>query len=135
MADLAITAANVKNVDADLHTGTAGETIIAGQGVYKKSADSKLYKAQCDGTAEEADAVGIAMHGSLADQPLTYAKGGTINIGATTAKGSVYAVSAAAGGVAPTADLASGNRVTHLGFAKDNVGAFVVKVTNSGVTL
>jgi hypothetical protein len=116
-ADITVTAASVaKGSTATVIVGTAGETITAGQCVYQKSSDSKLYKAKAAGTAEEVLFAGIALHGSLAGQPLAYEAAGTITIGGTVAVGTVYAVSATYGGVAPIADLASTNRVTVIGY-------------------
>lgn len=134
MADLTITAADVVNTSGAIQSGTAGETITAGMAVYVKAADSRLWKAQCDGTAAEATAVGIALHAALAGQPLAYAgNGSVIDIGATTSK-TIYVVSATAGGVAPVADLVTGNYISRLGHATATDGSFVVSITNTGVT-
>lgn len=135
MADITITAANVLKTAASVQVGTAGATITAGQCVYLDSTDSKLKLAQCDGTAAEAAAVGIALHGALANQPLAYATNSTINIGGTTSKATTYCVSAAAGGVAPQADLVSGNRISVLGYATATDGSFVVSLQNRGITV
>ena len=54
MADLTITAANVApGAGAVKDTGTAGEALTAGQLVYKKSADGKWYKADCNSATAE----------------------------------------------------------------------------------
>src|SRR5690349_9047368 len=135
MADLTVTAANVVNVSASTAEGIAGEAITAGQAVYVKASDGKLYKAQCDGTAAEADAKGIALNGAAAGQPVEYAATGKINIGAVTSKATTYMLSAAAGGVAPQADLVSGNNIVRLGYATDAVGGFVVDIKNVGATV
>jgi hypothetical protein len=136
MADLTITAANVvAGAGATRNTGTAGETITAGQVVYLKAADAKLWLAQADGTAAEAEAVGIALHGALANQPLNYLASGALTIGATTAVGAVYVVSATAGGVAPYADLVATNRVTLLGYGTGTGGAVTVMLKATGAVL
>jgi hypothetical protein len=118
MADLTITAANVKKTDSTLITeGIAGATITAGQPVYKDStASNKLKPADADVLASAA-AVGIALHGASADQPLKYATGGNLTLGAVMTAGAVYVVSTTAGGIAPVADLGSGDFVTLLGIA------------------
>ena len=118
MADLTITAANVKKTDSTLITeGIAGATITAGQPVYKDStASNKLKPADADVLASAA-AVGIALHGASADQPLKYATGGNLTLGAVMTAGAVYVVSTTAGGIAPVADLGSGDYVTLLGIA------------------
>lgn len=132
MADITITAANVVFTSGQKANGTAGGTITAGQAIYKDAADSKLKAAQANGAAGIVDAVGIALHASLNNQPLAYAAdGAVINIGGTTSKATTYCVSAAAaGGVAPQADLTSGHRIVQLGYATDAVGAFVVQIRN-----
>ena len=136
MADLTITAANVALTPGTTITGTAGATVTAGQAVYLDSVTSTLKLAQCDGTAAEADAVGIALHASLSGQPLTHAPTGClINIGATTVKTTAYMVSAAVGGVAPQADLVSTNRIVYLGFATNTTGAFVVSIKNANAVV
>lgn len=136
MADLTVTAASVLLTSGNLLTGTAGATITAGQVVYLDSATSTLKLAQCDGTAAEADAVGISLHASLSGQPLVYApNGAVINIGATTSKTTSYMVSATAGGVAPQADLVSTNKIVYLGYATGTTGAFVVKINNTGAVV
>ena len=57
--------------------GTAGETLSQYQVVYKATADSKWYKAQCDGTAAEASALGMVTEAGGIAQDAT----GTIAIG------------------------------------------------------
>lgn len=136
MADLTVTAANVIAASsAQTDNGVAGETIAAGKAVYLKAADGRLWLAQCDGAAAEAVAVGIARHAATAGQPISYVKGGQINIGATTAKTTAYMVSAAAGGVCPQADLSSGNYITYLGYATATDGTFIVAINSAGVVV
>lgn len=138
MAEITVTVASVAWASGSAPIpGTAGETITAGQSVYLKAADSRLWKAQADGTAAEADAVGIALHGSLAGQPLSYAPtGSVINVGGTTAAGVFYYVGPTAGGVGEAGDLASTNRVVQLGYATGTSGSvFNVKIVNTGSVL
>jgi hypothetical protein len=116
MADLTITAANVVVVSGAVkRTENASATITAGQAVYL---NSNTEWALCDADVQStANCNGIALHASLNNQPLTVMSGGVINLGATLAVGEVYAVSTTAGGIAPVADLASGDFVTVLGVA------------------
>ena len=120
MADLTITPANVlKGTGATtIPQYMAGETITAGDAVYLKEADSRWWKTQADGSTAEVVFGGIALHGSLAGQPLVVQNAGEITIGATTAIGILYVVSAAAGKICPSADLVSTNKVTVIGFGK-----------------
>lgn len=116
MADVSITAANVlagSNTTSDV---VAGETVTAGQVVYQKlSTDSRYYKAQADGTAEEATVAGFALNGAAAGQPLRIQTAGPITIGGTVAVGTPYVVSATAGAICPFADLVSTNKVSYVG--------------------
>lgn len=127
MVDLVVTAANViQGTGAITEVGVAGETLVAGQECYLKAADGRIWKGQCDGTAEEATFKGITLHGATVGQPIVYQTGGTLNIGATTVKGTHYVLSAAVGGICPFADLVSTNRVTFIGYATDTAGAFKI---------
>lgn len=138
MAEITVTAASVALASGSAQVvGVAGETITAGQCVYLKSSDSRLWKAQADGTAAEVAAVGIALHGSLAGQPLAYApSGAVINIGGTTAAGVFYYVGPTAGGVGLAGDLASTNRVCQLGYATATSGSvFNVLIKDTGSVL
>lgn len=135
MADLSITAANVQPGTGTVILGTAGETITAGQAVYLKASDGRLWLAQADGTAAEADVVGIALNGGAAGQPVHYAADGTLTIGATTVKTTAYVLSAAAGGICPQADLVSTNKIVYLGYATSTLGAFVMMKRNTGAVV
>lgn len=136
MADLTITAANVvkgQNASID-RTRNAGEALTAGQAVYIKSSDDKYWKAQADGTAEEATVAGVALHAAAANQPIAVQTGGEITIGATVVVGTIYVVSAAAGGIAPWADLVSTNKVSILGHGK-TAALLVINPTVTGVAI
>ena len=138
MPDLTITPANVINTGkAPTKTGIAGEALTAGQTVYVKSADGKIYKAQCDATPEEADCAGITLNGASLNQPVEYVDAGAIDLGATTttAKTTTYMVSATAGGICPQADLIATQRIVQVGYATNTTGSFVVRRVNTGVTV
>jgi hypothetical protein len=113
-ADLSVTAANViagstGRVD---RTAVAGEAITQGQAVYKASVSQKWMKADADSaTAEARQASGIALNGASLNQPLAVQTGGSITIGATLTAAAPYYLSGTAGGVAPAADLSTGEYV------------------------
>lgn len=123
MADITVTATSVlpgSGAAVD-RTGYFGEAVTAGQSVYKKSSDTKWYKAQADGTAEESGAspalgLGVALNGGAAGQPAAVQTSGPITIGGTVVPATVYVVSTTYGGIAPDADLVSTNRLTVLGY-------------------
>lgn len=136
MADLSITAASVVGPLSGAKTAIAGAAITAGQSLYKKGSDSKLYLAQADGaSAEEASFEGIALCNAAAGQPVLYQPLGDITIGATVAKGKVYVVSATAGGICPDADITTtGHYKTVIGYGKDTA-TLTINPIISGVTM
>lgn len=118
MADLTITATSVvKGTGAITETLIAGATITAGQVVYKDTSDNNKAKL-CDADSATAAArsfYGIALNGAASGQPVVVQTGGTITIGATVAVGVAYYMSDVAGGIAPFADLESGDYPTIVG--------------------
>lgn len=120
MADLSITAASVATSSTASidRTGTAGEAITRGEPVYKDSSDSNEYKLAA-ATSTASNCYGIAMADAADGQPLpvcTKDPGG-LTIGSTVVVGTVYVVSATAGGIAPIADMTTGDYVCVLGVA------------------
>lgn len=117
MADLSITAASVvPGSGAKEETGIAGESITAGQVVYKDSADNKFKLADTDSaTAAARIPYGIALHAASANQPLTVLTSGSITIGATIAAATPYFLSGTAGAICPYADVASGDYTCLIG--------------------
>jgi hypothetical protein len=136
MADLSITAANVvKGSNAVVEAGTAGATITAGQVVYKDAADGKYKLADADSATAAAKAPrGIALNGASDGQPLSIIRSGDVTIGATLTAGTAYYLSPVAGGIAPLADVASGDDVVLLGLA-ESASVLAVDIQITGVTL
>jgi len=120
MADLSITAANVVGVSSiRTEKVTAGETITAGQAIYKDAGDdnkAKLTDADASDAASVCD--GIATHAALDEQPLVIQTQGVINVGATLVVGEVYMASGTAGKIAPHGDFTTGDRATIIGIAE-----------------
>ena len=115
MGNITQTAANVASgAGATPAHGTAGETIVAGDVLYLKAADSELYKA-INTSAAAAAAVGIALDGGGNGQPITYQGAGVINPGGTVAAGVTYCVSGTAGKIALDSDITSTMFKTVLG--------------------
>jgi len=137
MSDLSITAANVVagSNAAITRIYKAGESITAGQAVYRASDTGKWMKADSNSaTAEAKTAQGIALHAASNNQPLAVQTEGDITIGATLTAGSPYYLSDTAGGIQPAADLASGENVCLLGLAKSTT-VLALKIQAPGVTL
>ena len=136
MADLTITAANVRAGNrAAVKHGTAGATVTAGQPVYLEGAtDTYKLADNNSATAEVRSPDGIALHASLANQPLAVLSGGPITIGATLTPGVAYYLSDTPGGICPVADLASGEYPVILGMAISTT-VLNVKIQEAGVAL
>jgi hypothetical protein len=119
MADLTITATSViPGAAAVLEQGIFGETITAGQPVYKAAATQKWMKADTDSaTAEVRVATAIAVTGGAVNQYGLVQKSGSITIGATLSAGVAYYLSGTAGGICPVADVAAGDYTQIIGLA------------------
>lgn len=135
MADITVVAASVIQNTGAADTGTAGEAIVQGQSLYLKAADSKLWKADNNAALPEAAVVkGIALNCASPGQPVKHAKGGQLVPGATLVKGTIYVLSATAGGICPAADLASGNRVSIIGVAS-SAANLELGISNTGIVI
>lgn len=121
MADVTITAANVvASSAAQTSSGTAGAAITAGQALYEDASDGTLKLAQADGaTAAERTSVGIALNDAATGQPVTYAFADPdFTPGGTVSASAAYVLSATAGGIAPEADLTTGDYASVLMIGK-----------------
>lgn len=101
-------------------SGIAGEAISAGQPLYIKATDSKLYRADANVTTAEAACVGIAVNSAAAGQFVHYwgfTHGQEINLGATLTVGQIYLVSFNVGAIMPVSDYATGHILTPLCYA------------------
>jgi hypothetical protein len=118
MADLSITAANVKAGSASTRVQLvqAGEAIDQGEPAYLAS-DGKYYQTDANDTAIKAQAKGIAITPASTDGYFLLAVDGLINLGATLAVGQIYVCSATKGGIAPYADLTTNDYVSIVGVA------------------
>lgn len=119
MADLSITPANVEpgtTPTPNIGEATAGVAIDAGEALYLDPTDNnQAALADADASAT-ARAKGVAITTSAAGQPVKYVRSGELILGAgVTTEGVVYVVSTTAGGIAPVADLGSGDFVTVIG--------------------
>lgn len=123
MADLSITAANVvASANATiLRQYNAGATVTAGQVVYL-DANSKWQPMDANASAtgnDPANTRGIALGGAANNQPLAVAtKDSWFTPGASLTNSASYYASPNAGGIAPAADITSGNYATFLGVAR-----------------
>ena len=99
-------------------TGIAGDTITPGMPLYKDTTDNNdLKPADADVLASSIFA-GFALNSAVHGQPVEFGYGeGTLTVGGTgVSVGATYVVSTGAGGIAPEADLSTGDFMTFLGF-------------------
>lgn len=125
MADLSITAAQVQTDSiANCSRALAGEAITAGQTLYKKAADGKMWKADCDASAATAACLGIAVCDAAAEQVVSFQTKGTVLIGAgaSVAQGTPYFLSPTAGGIGLDVDILAADFLVYLGIGDDADG-------------
>jgi hypothetical protein len=117
MADLVVVPANVLKVAGSPSIEkTAGATITQGQALYDDGANGvKLAQANAVATSK---LIGVSLNAGSSGQPIEVLTGGDYNPGVAVVVGVTYVVSAAAaGGIAPIADLVSTNVSAILGTA------------------
>lgn len=110
-ADITITAANVvPSANAKIKRGVAGVALTAGQLVYLESSSNTLKLADSNSATEEVRKVaGYTINSAPVGGPVHYVyQDPALVLGGTTAKGTIYILSATAGGIAPAADLTTG---------------------------
>jgi hypothetical protein len=136
MADLTITAANVlSGSGARIVHGKAGAAVTAGQTVYQDPADQRFKLADCDNASAAVRALsGIALNGAANGQPLAVQFDGEIALGAVLTAGATYYLSPNPGGIAPLADLGSGDFPTVIGLA-ESTSVLRLGITAAGAAL
>lgn len=117
MADIVVVPVNVKTSGSVVSLVKVGVAVVQGQVGYLNATTGKYMLAQSDGTAAQAQARGIFVTPAAIDGDAVLSRDGTIDLGATLAKGTTYVVSRTLGGIAPIGDIATGDFVTHLGVA------------------
>jgi hypothetical protein len=134
MADIAPVAASVARTSSTvIGEADSGAAIAQGDAVYL-DANGRLQLADANVSDAAAASVGVALAAAAgAGVPIPYAKGGDVVLGAGT-RGVIYVLSANPGKIAPSADLASGHRVTILGVGKDG-GILNLGVRATGITV
>ena len=116
MADITQTAAYVKPAaGTNVLVGIAGEALTQGQPAVESGGKWVRCRAT---TAPLANCQAIVLTPAILDEPVVLARpGNRVNLGATLAVGTVYAVSANLGAIAPIADLGSTQFITTIGTA------------------
>lgn len=136
MADLTITAANVKLVSGSTSRMVAGATLTAGQVVYEEASTEKAKLADNDSATAEVRAIkGITLHAALADQPVVVAgNGAVVEFGAILTAGTDYYLSGTPGGICPRADVTTGDDPVRIGMAL-TTARLQLDFNDPGVTL
>lgn len=123
MATYAITGSSVSYAAADVRQdgGVAGEALAAGDIVYKKASDSKMYKAEADDVVASAAVIGICINSALAaNQPISYITSGVVTVQAglftTPGAAAVLVLSDTAGQMMDVADLVNTQFLTIVGW-------------------
>lgn len=133
MADLVLTAASVlASSDATIEHGRAGAAITAGQVVALNTTTGKLVLADADGATGIDRPRGIALNGASDGQPLAIVKAGDVTFNAVLTAGVTYYLSPTPGGIAPRADVLTGDIVSVLGVAKSTT-VLALDIQYSGV--
>ena len=120
MTDITVTAASVaiQGTGGSLSRVVVGESVVQGQPGYLNTSDNKYYQCDADDTAAKAVCAGIFLTPASTNGYAVLALSGTsVSFGATLTVGQTYVLSGNKGGIAPIADLASLDYVTHLGVA------------------
>lgn len=136
MADLTITAANVVSASGSVRgSGFSNDTIVAGKNIAKDPSDGLYYLADNNSaTAARRHTDGVALNAASPGQPVDFHVSGNLNPGATVVVGTIYVLSATAGGICPAADLASGSYTSILGVGT-TASNIACQIQNSGVAV
>lgn len=100
MAVVSLSTSILASADSLYRDGTAGVTIAAGEVVYLNTATSRYALADADASAGTSVAVGIAMNGAAAGQPLKILVDGTITNATGLKAGQTYVLANVAGDIA-----------------------------------
>jgi hypothetical protein len=135
MADLSPSASTVTWVSGTRPLiGTAGATFVPGQPVYLDTTTNTYKLADAD-TDTESVVAGVTLDSAISGRPFLLAPpGAVINIGATVVLGTIYVLSINAGGIAPWADIGTGDYpvVLFIG-ATSNLVELICKKQYAGV--
>jgi hypothetical protein len=134
MANLTITAANLRPLSATTQTVLSGAALSIGQAVYVDDADGKAKLSDANVTAA-AKVLGLVIAATSAtDQKTLVVTGGDVTLGATLVAGTNYYLSATAGAICPEADLTTGDRKIRIGWAK-TTATLVLDIEDTAVVL
>lgn len=131
MADVAFTSTSIRaGAGAIIEDGVAGESIVAGDVVFKNASNLFMIADCTDTDLDEVD--GFALNSAAINQHIRVQKGGKLTCDNIVAE-TVYVLSAA-GAICPVADLATADRVIKVGTA-DSTTVLNIEIVDSGVIL
>lgn len=134
MADLATITAVRPTSDTVIELVVYGATISAGQCVYFDTSDSEYKLADSDNTSTTASVKGVAITPGV-DGGYGYIakKGSIVLVGTTAAVGETYYVSNTPGGIAPDADIGTGDFISRIGTAS-SATQLALDLSATGIT-
>lgn len=100
MAVVSLPTTVLASSDSIIRDGTAGVTIAAGEVVYLNSATGRYALADADASAGASVAIGIALNGAAAGQPLKILVDGTLTVASGLKAGQTYVLANVAGDIA-----------------------------------
>jgi hypothetical protein len=120
VADLVITASQVKLISGVPKRGIAGVAVAAGKSIFVDPADAERIKlADANGTGDSRRCAGVALCDAAAHQPIEYADNGEVQLttgSAIAAAGTLIVLSGNAGMMAPHGDIVAGWYTNVLGY-------------------
>lgn len=119
MPDLVITAtAVVADASAKRRTALTGAAVTAGQIVHISPTTGRFILSDADAAGiSDVRKFYVALNSAAANQTLTAMESGLLTINAVLTRGVQYFLSPNPGGIAPRADLLTGDNVVYLGTA------------------
>jgi citrate lyase beta subunit len=134
MALLTITGSQVVSISGGTFVDAlASAALTAGDVVYLNTA-GKFALARNDLTTLEAKAIGLALHGASANQPMRVQTSGIISLGtgAAPVSGAVYALASTPGGIWLVSDILAAQQVTLIGIGI-GTNQIMLNIVSSGV--
>lgn len=133
MADFTITPANVIAAVAG-GTATAGAAITAGQVIYRKSSDQKVYLAVTT-DANTSTPIGVALNNAAIGQPISYLANGALTVGsAFGTERTLLTVSDTPGGIRRFSENGAGDFLTVIGWITSATTMYI-DITPTGVAM
>lgn len=132
MADITVTAANVRGSGGSQRVTLAGFVGVPGKAVMVNAAGKVVLSDNNAAGLQRVDGITLASTAGV-DQPLVWQQGGEIVFGGGLVAGATYWLSDTPGGICPDADVGAGERAILVGYAK-SATTLVLGVKDTGVS-